>query len=371
MPLAGGFAATEDDARNAPRYPVTWLQCRACTAVQVLEDVPDEVLFSNYNYASSMVEGLVRHFEAFATVLKARHGPHPLAFLEIGCNDGVLLRKLPANWRLIGVDPSDVALCASAGDARYALHNAPFSRRLVTEQGLAGSVDVVSGSNCLAHISNIRETFEAAHLALRPGGVFWIEVHDLDELVRTRQWDTIYHEHRLEWSWRSLQNCLAPIGFELLEHGRQPLHGGLLRCCFRKTDRRLPGSQAGNLAGAPEAEGLAALRDAYLRRYDTPAAVNLRQALGRGEPIAAYGAAGRANVYLNQLRELRFAYVVDESPLRIGRYIPGAAVRVVPRDVFQAEPTRWCLITAWNYGADIVRKNPSYRGTWLTAFGDD
>jgi len=365
MPLAGMFCSTLTAALTAPVFPLTWVQCHRCGLVQVLEDIPDSILFSHYNYASSTIPGLVRHFESFSEFLTARYSRDcSLQFLEIGCNDGVLLNRLPRRWQLKGVDLSDVSRIAASSQSHYDLYNLPFSVDLVRDNGLEGSIDVISGSNCLAHISDLKAVFEAVYLALRSRGEFWLEVHDLDALLNGSQWDTIYHEHRLEWSEQSLLRCLLPLGFSHVETHRLPLHGGLLRVCFRKESRFqfiAPNSDQTQ----PK---FACLREAYESRYNTRAAKILREELRKGHRIAAYGAAGRANVYLNQLREIQFEYIVDESSLRLHKFLPRVGTPVVPPQVLEEKPVGYCLITAWNYSEDITRKNPGHSGQWLTAF---
>jgi len=367
MPLAGMFCATAEEAAQAPVFPLTWVRCRRCGLVQVQEDIADDVLFSQYNYASSSVPGLVRHFASYANLLGERYSPvAPLHFLEIGCNDGVLLKRLPGAWRRTGVDPSDVAARGAEAKPSYDLLNASFSPALVREAGLEGTVDVISGSNCLAHISNLYEVFSGVALALKPGGHFWIEVHDLQALLHGGQWDTIYHEHRAEWSEGALRCCLALHGFEPVQTCRLPLHGGALRSLFRKSDQNhaLPANPP-----QPEPE-MTSLRHAYEKRSERPAVQRLKALQTQGRRIVAYGAAGRANVYLNQLPELHFDYIVDESPLRINKLIPRVGTPVVPPSHLRSQPSDACLITAWNYRDDIIVKNPEHGGAWLTAFGD-
>lgn len=367
MPLAGVFCKTSEEALAAPVFPLSWLLCSKCELVQVGEDISDSELFSHYNYSSSTVPGLVRHFVGYAEFLSARlTGMEKVSFLEIGCNDGVLLQKLPKAWRLVGVDPSDVAMRAAAG-VPYQLFNEPFAVDLVQKNKLEGSFDVISGSNCLAHISDLKGVFEAAALALRVGGEFWIEVHDLDALLRGFQWDTIYHEHKAEWSEQSLKQCLMPLGFSHVETFRTPMHGGALRIGFRKESKlnpiQLPSTQV-------EHE-LQKLQVAYNARYDTVVVRRLLEAKKRGKCIAAYGASGRANVYLNQLADLDFDYIVDEAPLRVNKFIPRVATPIVPPNWLTERPAEECLITAWNYRDDIIRKNPGHAGAWSTAFGED
>lgn len=366
MPLAGYFPASGEAALEAPLFPLTWVFCPRCTLLQVLEDIPDSILFSTYNYSSSSVAGLVQHFVDYAHFLSEEYGDRPIRLLEIGCNDGVLLRRLPKTWHLTGVDPSDVAANAARPDSSYAFYHSGFSSQFVASCQLQGRYDVITGSNCLAHIADLRDVFMGVHAALDDGGHFWLEVHDCESLLRTAQWDTIYHEHKVEWSEAAMIACIEPIGFTHRSTYRLPLHGGALRVCFEKS-RSVIREVAKPARPDPR---LRDLKAAYDNRYDSPAARRLRCAQSRGCSLAAFGASGRANVYLNQLSELRFCYIVDESPSRVWKYLPRIATPIVSLESFRAQPPDICLITAWNYKDHIMASNASYAGAWLTAFQD-
>lgn len=362
MPLAGHFPNTREEALCAPCYPLTWLQCPRCSLVQVLEDVDDTFLYQHYNYASSSVGTLIGHFGAYARWLEQRQTMAEPRVLEIGCNDGVLLRQLPKTWHLLGVDPSDVA--GAAPRAHYELAQQPFDEGFAREHPDRGTFDLVTGSNCLAHISDLLGVFRGAHAMLRRGGCFVLEVHDLEATTSSGQWDTIYHEHKVEWSLGSLQNCLGPLGFRLREVERLALHGGLLRAAFEKGETE-PG------AGPSPVPGIAALRRAYEERRSASRYLRIRRALERGETVAAYGASGRANVWLNQHPELEMAYVVDDAPLRAGRFVPHQGFPIVPSNHFEQSPPNVCLITAWNYAEQIRGKHTNVPVTWETSLGDD
>jgi hypothetical protein len=162
----------------------------------------------------------------------------------------------------------------------------------------------------------------------------------------------------------SLKFCVEALGFELLVVEPLPLHGGVIRCGFRRSKITSIGLQS----GGKKPQALELLRKAYLNRRDVLAVDELVQGLGRGAVIAAYGASGRANVYLNQLPELDFSFIVDEAPLRVNRYIPTAGTPIVSRSQLTAVQPDYCLIAAWNYRDDIMAKNLDYKGKWLTAF---
>lgn len=335
MPLAGAFAKTYEAALAATRYPLEWRWCRECGLVNVFPDIPDHELYGRYAYRSSQVPALVAHHRDLSAWLATRF-PDTRRVLEIGGNDGVLLSQLPPGWDKVNVDPSDVAR-SSPGDWLGIGAAWPTD---------AGTFDLITSSNAFAHFSDIGAGLAAVRDALMPEGRFVIEVHDLDALLAAYDWPNIYHEHKVEWSATALVNAAGVHGLELVDLSRVPLHGGLIRAVFRRGERRYP--QPGP---SPDTT---ALRRAYLSRTPTGAHY-------------AYGASGRATVYLNQVPEAVLA-VFDDSGRRIGRYIPGTGTPILPGDNIRNVPAASStLITAWPHAEDIMARHPEYRGRWVTA----
>lgn len=338
MPLAAGFTETRDAALVAETYPLAWEWCTRCGLVNVVPDVPNELLYSAYRYSSSQVPGLVRHHAEYAHWLASRHGAG-IRLVEIGSNDGVLLRQLPASWDVTGVDPSDVP---SEGIRR--LHQ-PFSSALARS---LGKFDVVTSSNSFAHFTGIEDAIEGVAACLKADGTAYIEVHDLAATLRLAQWDTIYHEHCVEWSIDSLFIAFARHGLALVESFGLPLHGGLIRAVFRRSKVH---------------DGYVPLRpnfDWLVRAYRT------RQAPDLPGGWWAYGAAARATVYLNQM-DLTPESIADGSPRRQGWYVPGVGTRIATPEEFDKADPPAALVTAWNHAPDIKARHPDY-DKWVSAW---
>jgi hypothetical protein len=62
--------------------------------------------------------------------------------------------------------------------------------------------------------------------------------------------------------------------------------------------------------------------------------------------------------------------MVDASPLRAGRLMPGTHTPIVFPDKLRANPPDYIFITAWNY-ADVIHANESwFKGIWVTPLPD-
>src|SRR6185436_163615 len=90
-----------------PRYPLGLCQCRNCELIQLTHVVSSEVLFQHYMYFSSVSEAMTRHFAALAADVADRFVPSGGLVVEMGSNDGILLRSLLGRpLRVLGVDPA-------------------------------------------------------------------------------------------------------------------------------------------------------------------------------------------------------------------------------------------------------------------------
>ena len=239
--LAGGFLKEADFARE-PRFSLKVCFCGDCYAVQVPEKVDPKLLFGNYFYFSSAIRTLREHFIDYATEVVARFLDQPgrSTVLEIGCNDGILLRPFADQGvrTLIGVDPATNILKA-IDDNRINVINDFFGERVAGEVVAKwGHADMVVANNVYAHIADINGVTRATNQVLGPDGVFIFEVHYLGKIVQDLQYDMIYHEHLYYYSLLALENHFARHGMVVFDVKPIPIHGGSMRYYVCKAESR-------------------------------------------------------------------------------------------------------------------------------------
>jgi novobiocin biosynthesis protein NovU/D-mycarose 3-C-methyltransferase len=372
MPLAGGFLADERAVALEKRYPLHVHVCATCGLVQILDPIQSDILFQDYSFSSSTIKPLVEHFEAYSLWL--RNKLQPKSVLEFGCNDGVLLLPLQKlGIRATGVDISRNISEIARGKGLNVI-TGYFGLDLVSEiLQHTGRVDVVTGSNAFPHNDNPGTILQAAKRVLTDDGHICLEVMYAGDLLEQLQWDTLYHEHLTFYSLYSLSLLLRRYGFHLRHAERLKMHGGSLRVsasvksCNPDPDaeRLLAYEQEIGLAKVETWERFAA---ESRRKIDIVAAV--LGDVGRNAKIWAYGAAGKATMWINACNMNYLGAVVDASPLRAGKLVPGTHTRIVlPEEFKQAHPD-YTLVTAWNYGDLIRAKEGWYRGTWCVPLPD-
>ena len=108
MALANQFLTQEELSRPEPKYPLRAGFCKTCHHVQLMERVPPKAMFENYLYVSSASDTLKTHlYELSDAIVRRYHLGEKDLVMDIGCNDGTLLRGFKRHGvRTLGVDPA-------------------------------------------------------------------------------------------------------------------------------------------------------------------------------------------------------------------------------------------------------------------------
>ncbi len=362
MPLAGGFL-TRDELAHQTAFPLRLARCEDCTLMQILDVVPPADIFTQYSYISSTTRTLIDHFAEMGREIVAAERAAGRLVVEFGCNDGILVRPMrEAGARVVGVDPSDVALRASR-EGGWPLLQTYFddaaAARVKAEHGPAR---IVTGNNVFAHVDDLHAIVRGVTTLLEDEGVFIFEVQYQGDLLALVQYDTVYHEHTCYHSLTALRRLLTAHQLRIVDVKRIPIHAGSVRVTAARVG-------TGRQPAPIVAEMLDAERGWNVDRFGEQVE-SRRQSLRRlvmdlrraGRRVVGYGAAGRSTILLNfcGLGSDLVEYVLDMSPLRSGRYVPGVSIPIVPPEAFHANPPDYAIMTAWNYEPEIVRKEQAF-----------
>ena len=110
IPLADVLLGEDQLDQVQAAYPLDLLFCPNCSLVQVANDIPPEELYvHDYAYYSSVLPGLVRHFNESADQIMAIKpmGEESLV-IEAASNDGYMLKRFKeADINVLGIDPAE------------------------------------------------------------------------------------------------------------------------------------------------------------------------------------------------------------------------------------------------------------------------
>jgi len=367
MPLAGDYLLKKDLGKEK-FYPLKIYVCNNCLLVQVLHVIKSDTLFRNYHYLSSI--GLSEHFEKFAKETVNKYLKKGDFVVEIGSNDGVLLRPLKKHGiRVLGVDPAkNVAdLAIKQGLETWVDYfGKNVAKKIVKEKG---KTDAIFANNVLAHIDDLDDVFKGIKQLLKPSGIIVFEVHYLRDLIAKMQYDFFYNEHLSYYTLTSLIPFLEKYGLVIFDVMHLPIHSGSIRVyCKYKTNKNLRTYKRVllmlNKEKQSRIQNIKTFNEFTKKVFKHKKNLNnvLLKIKNEGNKIVGYGAAGRGNTLLNfcEIDAELIDYIVDESSERQGRYTPGTHIPIVTPEIFRNDEVKYALLLAWSYKKQITDKEREF-----------
>jgi SAM-dependent methyltransferase len=380
-PLANEFP--REPGKPQDEFPLYLVGCNDCKHVQLPVVVDPERLFRDYVYVSGTSPVFVEHFRRYAeqSIDAHRLEPNDLV-VDIGSNDGTLLQFFQrAGMRVLGVDPA-VEIARTATDRGIetwpSFFNGDVIARILVERGPA---KLVVANNVFAHADDLESIALGVKQLLAPDGAFVFEVAYLVDMLQKTLFDGCYHEHTSHHAVAPLVGFFARLGMSLVDAQRVDSHGGSIHVTV-KPEAHLPMSTRTTvLLGEERALGLLDNPRAAFSGFAATIAERgkqLREAILKvrfdGGRVAAYGAPAKATTLIRTFGiEDLLDFVVDDSPHKQGRWLPGGKLKVVPIGALDKNaPDGWLrdkwpsavVVLAWNFADSIVRQRlASYRAT--------
>ncbi|MFD9967416.1 methyltransferase domain-containing protein [Streptomyces sp. NPDC059011] len=352
--------------------------CGECTMVQLTEEVPRHLMFNgHYPYLSSGSSVMRKHFEETARHFLETELARKGAFLvELGCNDGVMLRVLAeAGVRHLGVEPSQsVADLARRQGIRVTTEF--FQESTAADIRKAeGQAQVIYAANTICHIPYLDSIFRGADALLAPEGVFVFEDPYLADIVDLASFDQIYDEHYYFFSVSSVSTMAERFGFELVDVERLPVHGGEVRYTVARAGRRTPSPAVAELLEWERRRGLSDLATltgfvSRVERARDELVSLLRGLRDEGRTVAGYGATAKSATVANYcgIGPDLVSFISDTTPNKQGRLTPGSHIPVRSREEFENPYPDYAVLFAWNHAEEIIAKEQQFRasgGKWI------
>lgn len=364
--LGNNLQETAEAARAASCYPLLLKRCTGCGHFQLGDAVSPALLYAtNYTYLSGIGVSFLRHFEAYADwVRETCLLPETPFIVDVGSNDGSCLKPFKAQgFTVCGVDPAAMP-AGIANENGIETLNTFFDDAAVAEIiARHGQADMVTSHNVLAHVDDLAGTFRAIQTLLKDDGYFCFEVGYFREVLSKNCFDTIYHEHLDYHHAAPLVRHLTSLGFSVENLSVNSVQGGSIRLLFRKDGEGKISSQAASFLAAEKQSVVNDL--AFLKKWGHGVVRHMADFRDRllahasaGRLIAAYGAPTKATLLMKVAGVTgdEIAYVVEDNPLKAGRFLPSSAVPILATATLTDREPDVLVIFAWNFADDIIAK---------------
>jgi SAM-dependent methyltransferase len=346
----------------------------ACGLLQMSKSVPPEVLYAAYWYRSGTNRTMRDHLKGIADTASELTKVERAVVLDIGCNDGTLLRSYPNAFRKIGVDPSDVA--QEARDVATVVQDVFPSPELDHVLGET-RVDIVTSIAMFYDLEDPVAFCRAIKGVLAPDGLWIFEMSYMPKMLAMNSYDTICHEHLEYYSLAVIENILRRVDMKVVRAEENASNGGSLRCYATHTSSiayRNPEWQRA-ISSLRRAEfDLELDTDKPYLSFQNRINLHRGELLGllkqlkrSGKKIHLYGASTKGNTILqwcgidNRLVDCG----ADRNPDKHGAMTLGTEIPIVSEEESRALNPDYYLVLPWHFADEFIERERAIldRGT--------
>lgn len=347
-------------------YPLKVMVCDKCWLVQTEDFVGSTEMFSeDYAYFSSYSSTWLEHARKYVENMTARFNINlDSMVVEIAANDGYLLQYVKEkSIPCYGIEPTH-STAQAAREKDIEIVEDFFGIKLAKDLVEKGrQADLVAANNVLAHVPDINDFVKGFSILLKPNGVATFEFPHLLNLIKQKQFDTIYHEHYSYLSLTAVRTIFEANDLTVFDVEEIPTHGGSLRVYAQRTDTGQDpiSNNIKELLKSEEQAGLHTLSfyagfQQQTEKIKFDLLKFLLDAKNQAKNVVAYGAAAKGNTMLNYagIRPDLLAYVVDMNPAKQGKYMPGSRIPIMEEEKLKQDKPDYVLILPWNLSNEIT-----------------
>ena len=380
--LQGSFVKPGEEPPPSRRIPTVLVRCnpmldeKACGLLQMESTVPPQVLYSSYWYRSGTNQTMRSHLEGVAKQAIAMRGHSTGRALDIGCNDGTLLRCYPDGVAKVGIDPSDIAQ-EIKGDITVIQDIFPSSE-LETRMG-DSKFDIITSIAMFYDLEDPVNFTRGIKRLLAPDGLWVFEMSYMPLMLKMNSYDTICHEHLEYYSLAVLENILRRADMKMVNAELNTINGGSIRCFATHTNSfayRREGFLANLQHLRQEEFDLELDTDKPYKNFQDHINVHreelmalLKRLKKEGKKIHLYGASTKGNTLLqwcgidNRIVDV----AADRNPDKHGAFTLGTDIPIVSEEQSRAMQPDYYLVLPWHFKEEFLQREKAMlqRGTKL------
>lgn len=352
QPLANDFR--KEGEEHSGFAPLKVLFCPRCSLAQLSVTVDPRILYSNYSYVTSTSATMQDHFTRLIDDIRQEQRPDKV--LEIGSNDGALLRRFQKEGSyVLGVDPAKNLVKIANEESTPTLPRL-FNRDTSQEiKSIGVQFDVIMARHVFCHISDWREFIYSLSILVERDTLVCIEVPYAANTLKNVEFDTVYHEHLSYLTLKSMNALLESSRLRIHNVIHYPIHGGSILLMLRsKYYGKVMEKPFGDSITEQDWKRFAVEARNQINRL----AHTVNAAIAQGKRVAGLGASAKSTVWVNAcgFSRKQIQFIADNTPQKQLCFSPGTDIPIMDEGAILRELPDYVILWAWNYKDEILEK---------------
>lgn len=374
LPPVNDYQPINSRKKEEVFFPAELMYSKSSGLAQLGTIVNKEIIFpKEYPYTSSTTKILRDNFkELYEESSKLLRLEKKDLIIDIGSNDGNLLSNFKNKHRVLGITPELIGkLAIKKGiDTLINYFDNSTAKQILKKYGKA---KLITATNVFAHIDNVDNVMKNILKILDKKGVFISESHYLVSLIKTVQYDTIYHEHMRYYSLTSLNYLFKKYNLKIFYAKKIPTHGGSIRVYVSRENIYKTHSSVKKILKLENKFLTQKTFDKFKNDVVTSKVklYSLLQKLrGQNKTIFGVGAPSRAATLVNYvgLNEDIVQNILEiNGSYKIGKYMPGTNIPIVNEKIVKKQKPNYLLLLSWHISKTLIKtfKKNGYKGKFI------
>ena len=374
MPIANGFI-NKDDFKKEFFFKMEVGFSDELSLFQLNDHPKVETMFNNqYPFYTGSSEYMKNHFKNFSDFVKKEFLNTNSKIIEIGSNDGTLLKNFFENKKnILGIEPSKNVAEKAISEGVPTLNEFFNVENASKLKSFLENTDAIFASNCICHIPDLSNLIKAVDLLLSKKGTFIFEEPYLGSMFEKTSYDQIYDEHIYMFSASSVDKIFRLYDFELVDVMPQVTHGGSLRYIIKRKNMSKKSDYLRQFLENEKKNKIDSLESSLnIKNNCELSKINIVKKLEKlkleEKKICGYAATSKSTTVLNycNIDNNVIDYICDTTPEKIGKYSPGMHIPIVNMDHFYNNLPDATYLFGWNHKEEILKKEKNFSGEWFS-----
>jgi len=355
------FVDNNYDYKDEEKVPLELILCdpnsNGCGLLQLKHIASRTLLYKQYWFRSGLNETMKMALKDITQKAEEtiKLSPEDMV-LDIGCNDGTLLRTYKSKAKLIGFEPANNLIKEAKQGTDYIINDF-FSYNNFKKHFDGLKCKIITSIAMFYDLEDPNSFVNDVVQCLANDGIWIIQMAYLDPMLKLNAFDNIGHEHLEYYSLKSLKKLLEKHNLNIFNVEMNEVYGGSFRVFVKhKNNKLMPISPSvSELEHNEEEIGLDNKKtyEDFAKRV-----TNIKEKIisfiktetERGKIVYAYGASTKGNTLL-QYCNLNNSFIkkaADRDPIKHGKKTIGTEVPIISEEQARLEKPDYFLILPWH-----------------------
>ena len=342
------------------KSPLTLMYCSNCTLLQLSHIAPQEIMYKRFYWYRSGVTKIMRRAlkDIYYSSLKYIKLKKNDVVLDIGANDGTLLKYFGKNIKTIGCEPANNLISKLKKNCDFVLNDFWSYKKLnkLVNKNKLNKPKIITAIGMFYDLEDPNKFIRDSVLALDDKGIFIAQLMCLKSMIEKNDIGNICHEHIEFYSLKSLKYLFENNGLEIFKIEENDINGGSYRIFCRKFNK-------GSIP-LPKENVLTSVKK-FVKRANRNKQITMnfiKKQIKKEKKIFLYGASTKGNTILQyyKLNNKIIPFAAERSPEKWKKYTVGTGIKIISEKEARKLKPDYFFVTPWGFIKEFIKREHSW-----------